>query len=107
MQTAGDEFRNGVEHIADHIRADKQRNDECGNGDAQRLNAQRRHVQQIDCSEARLFRGLIRRVLEHHGNGAGEHGEHLTCGSDRQRNRYSGSDALLAHDHQDGGDNAG
>ena len=27
LQSAGDEFRNGVEHIADHIGADKQRDD--------------------------------------------------------------------------------
>ncbi len=64
-------------------------------------------MQQVDGAKARLLGRFVRGVLEHHGNGTGENGQHLPGGGHRQSNGDTGGNALVAHNHQNGGDNAG
>ncbi len=57
-----------------------------------------------ECRQVAIFGRLIRCVLESHGNGTYDNGQHLACRCQRDSQRNTGPDALATGDNQHGRD---
>lgn len=76
VQTAGDHFRDSIQQALNFAGADGNRHDNGRDSDTHRLQEQGRDVQPRQGGQVAILRRFIRRVLEGHGDGAHDDGQH-------------------------------